>query len=71
MVPDTISDNISVSQSSNNSEYGPTGTKELREIEYPYIKEIGDILDTEWKSIMAEIWGTKEGKKRFDQEDIA
>ena len=67
----TISDNISVVNSSNIPGNDPNGKGELREVEYRYIKEIGDILETEWKWIMSEVDGTTEGRKRFDQEDIA
>ena len=70
MIPDTISDNISESNSSINFNNDPAGKIELRELKYPYIKEIGDILGTEWKSIISEIDGTKAGEKRFDQDDI-
>ena len=71
VVDDTISDNISVSHSSDNFNNDPASRKELKDVEYRFIKEIGDILETEWKWIMSEIDGTKRGQKRFDHDDIA
>ena len=46
--------------------------REIRELAVEHIKKLGDILakDDQWKDLMSQIPGRKEGGKRFDTQDV-
>ena len=44
--------------------------REIRELAVKHIKNLGDILANQWKELMSQIPGRKEGGKRFDTQDV-